>query len=129
LNSVMVGFHAELNRLACQALAIQVSESVDAVPTADSFPMHVCPGGNTISGIQLAENQLNCASGTTDVTGCRVNGPCGRSLGCARCTGDNQCHCGGFITSCANPFSPLCDTNVCAGHGHLDPNLGCTQQP
>jgi hypothetical protein len=129
LNSVMVGLHAITNRLLCQALAIHVSEAVDAIPTEDGFPMHVCPAGKTMSGIHVDGNLLNCASGTTDVTGCHVNSGCGSSFGCTRCTGDNRCHCG-FITSCANPFSPLCQiTNLCAGHGHEDPNVGCTVQP
>jgi hypothetical protein len=122
--SVMVGLRADVNRLACQALAVFVSESVDT-GTQDGFPMHVCAGGNTMTGIRIDRNQLNCGNGTSNITTCQVNGSCG---GCDVCNdGSVQ---SGFITSCANPISPLCQTtNLCAKHGGVNPNVGCSQQP
>jgi hypothetical protein len=125
LGSVMVGLRADQNRLACQAVVAAVSETVDS-STGDAFPMHICGSGATMSGIRIDHNLFNCASGTNNVATCTVNASCGGA--CDACN-DGSCQCG-FITSCADPISPLCQTtNLCANHGGSNPNLTCVRQP
>jgi len=120
LGSVMIGFRADMNRLACQQVSvIGLTEFVDN-GTQDSFPMHVCSGTTTMTGIRLDRNQLNCADGAPCSVGARCAG------GCSACL-DGTCQCS-RVTSCTNP--PVCQTtNLCSGHGGVNPNLTCIKTP
>lgn len=56
---------------------------------------------------------------------CSTGSLCG---GCDACN-DGQCICA-HVTSCANPFKPTCQsTNLCNGHGGVNPDVACVQQP
>jgi hypothetical protein len=74
LNSVMVGLHAQLNKLACIAISPSFPqyEWQDFGPgLQDSFPMHVCSQQNPtqprglMSGIRIDMNNFNCSTPIT----------------------------------------------------------------
>lgn len=59
----MVGLHVDRNELACQTPSPTPSfEYVDGnPPTADNYPMHVCPSDYAMAGIHVNNNLFTCA--------------------------------------------------------------------